>query len=740
MQAVSDAYIESMKSPFRNREYIRASIGIINSDAQNNAIADKTNVFTYFSDQKKPFTDYSVNQVYATAEENFSKVDGSMYFLPKKESGLSYYNNGMVTEALFGGIRISFSGLTALDIKGLTIDFGDSYPTKFTVENESVKYQYENNNPMFVTEDVFDGTSFILIKPTEMVNGQGRLRIRKINFGIVDSFGNDEVLSYSLNEFVSSTTESLPSKDIELVVDNQDSFYNPDNLESAIGYLELGQEVKVSSGYDVSGNGDIEWLPEMLTYLKSWNATDTKVQFICTDLFDSMVGTYYKGLFREQGISLYDLAVDVFEDAGFSRDKYYIDSYLKDILVYNPIPPVKHSEALQIIANAGRCVLYDDRDGRIHLQASFKPDMTISSNGETNYSKVAHVLNDTKKDAYAVCSKDFSKVDGSLFFMPQNQSEYKNVGYVSEQIANSDGVFTENPKLTVFLESGFIAYGFKVNFRNIVPKEFVIRTYYEDTEVETLTVNPTSENYDTQKRFELFDKVEIEFTKGYPNSRVFIDNITVGDVTNYHIERDDLNSSPVSLRQDKVRKISVIRNNYYKDNTQQELLTEEVELNPTDVERTFYFREPSYDLSVTVEENNVIKASIVDKSNYFVRVKFTGVTGKSTVRVRIDGKEYKREINRYVVSHNQNGEDIEWDNPLISTESLAKELEIWLASYYLGRVTYEIDWRGDPRVDANDLFYYELKDGREQMIRAYENSLSFNGAWSGKIKARAVVV
>ena len=201
-----------------------------------------------------------------------------------------------------------------------------------------------------------------------------------------------------------------------------------------------------------------------------------------------------------------------------------------------------------------------------------------------------------------------------------------------------------------------------------------------------------------------------------------------------------MNSSPVSLRQDKVRKISVIRNNYYKDNTQQELLTEDVELNPTDVERTFYFREPSYDLSVTVEENNVIKASIVDKSNYFVRVKFTGVTGKSTVRVRIDGKEYKREINRYVVSHNKNGEDIEWDNPLISTESLAKELEMWLASYYLGRVTYEIDWRGDPRVDANDLFYYELKDGREQMIRAYENSLSFNGAWSGKIKARAVVV
>lgn len=34
----------------------------------------------------------------------------------------------------------------------------------------------------------------------------------------------------------------------------------------------------------------------------------------------------------------------------------------------------------------------------------------------------------------------------------------------------------------------------------------------------------------------------------------------------------------------------------------------------------------------------------------------------------------------------------------------------------------------------------ELKNGSERMIRTYENSLSFNGAWSGKMKARAVVL
>ena len=68
------------------------------------------------------------------------------------------------------------------------------------------------------------------------------------------------------------------------------------------------------------------------------------------------------------------------------------------------------------------------------------------------------------------------------------------------------------------------------------------------------------------------------------------------------------------------------------------------------------------------------------------------------------------------------------------------DLEEWISSFYAGEIEYEIPWRGDPRTDANDLFYMELKNGSERMIRTYENSLSFNGAWSGKMKARAVVL
>lgn len=92
------------------------------------------------------------------------------------------------------------------------------------------------------------------------------------------------------------------------------------------------------------------------------------------------------------------------------------------------------------------------------------------------------------------------------------------------------------------------------------------------------------------------------------------------------------------------------------------------------------------------------------------------------------------------MNHNNSGEVKSWDNPLISNVEHAKVIEEWLAEHFLGLVEYNISWRGDPRVDANDLFYIELKNGKKEMIRGYENTLKFNGAFSSTMKARRVII
>ena len=743
MQKVSKEYKETMKKPFRNRGYIKATIGIINNDAQDNIVAPELeNDFTYFSDSQKIFSGYEVEKIYATAEQEFSKVDGSMYFLPISNNGMEYYNNGAVSNVLNGSFYVDFNGTMGYDIKGLTIDFGEYYPTSFTVEWDEGNNSYTNASQLFITEDVFYNVSYFKVTALAMVNGQGRLRIYQFSCGISKTFLNKDVLNYSLKDYVSPITETIPSQDMSLEVDNQNLYYSVDNPESAFSFFEVGQEIRVAFGYDVTGNGDIEWLPPNTCYLKTWKADDVKAKFTATDQFDYLTGKYYKGEYKPNGISLYNLAIDVLNDSGITDERdYYIDPYLKNVIVYNPMPAVKHSEALQIIANAGRCILYQDRKKRIRMKASFVPDMEVSANNQTEYSNISQLLKDTKKSAYAVCSNDFSIVDGSLFFIPETEDFIRDTGYVSNSIADSEGYFEENPKITITLEAAFVAYGILIKFRNVCPEEFVITTFYEDVEVQKKIIDNTELEYSDFDEFDLFDRMEIEFTKGYPDSSIFIDSILINDITDYTLSRNlDIINNPTGERESKIKSISVQRTVYRESTELKEIKTEEIVLNSGTTQYEIYFTKPVYGLEATLEDSTA-NVSILYQSCYMAIIEFSNIaTDGTVVKYAVKGYEYVTDLFSYTVPHNQYGEEKTWKNPLISTVEHAKDLEEWLSAYYLGDVSYNVKWRGDPRTDANDLFYLELKNRETTLIRAYEKQISFSGAWQETIKARKAVL
>lgn len=747
MQIASKEYKKSMAQPFRNRGYIKVTIGVVNSEAQKNcSINDIHNSFAYFANPTAPLEGLVPSKIYTTCERNFSKVDGSMFFLPPKELNFTYYNNGIVTNDLVGTVYIRFQTEGSFDIKGLVINFGDEYPTLLTIRNDNVEYRYNNDKTEFTTEDVFNGTTFLVIRAIKMKNTDTRLRIYNFTCGIANVFTNDHIISFTSKEYVSPITETVPSQDTTVIVDNQNLYYSPDNADSALAYMEIGQEIKVAFGYDVDGNGNIEWMPEMTTYLKTWSATDVQAKFTGTDRFDYLTDKYYKGHYYAEGITLYDLAIDVLEDAGITDQKeYFIDNYLKKIVVYNPLPICTHAEALQIIANAGRCALSTDRQKRIHLQSSFVPDMSIKANNQTDFSNVENILNAKTKDGYAVMSNDFSAVDGSLFFKPHNTAEYyENLGYVSNSIADSSGKFAENPIITINLESIWEAYGLTITFRNVAPREIVIRTYNDDVLVETKTYSEPDVNFTTSDFFSLFNRMEIEFTQGYPNSRVFIDNILVNNVTDYTLtQKVDLSANYTATRKEKIKSINVERTLYSEAAGESvELKNEEIDLEPGTTEYLIYLTKPSYNYSVSVTEKegseqveSDVVCTIKESDNYYVLLEFSADTEK-TVKYTLNGNEYVTEYQWYVQKHNDNGEVKEWRNPLISTLTHARDLEEWLATYYLGDVEYQIPWRGDPRTDANDLYYLETKSAGLQLIRGYENTLQFNGSWSSTIKAR----
>lgn len=764
MQNTSRQYKESMRGIGRNRGYIRATIGVVNSKAQESAeINQGLNSLLYFSNARAPFSGQQVERPYAMPEQDYSRVDGTMYFPPPENSSYSFYNNGVVSEGILGSITISFGGGRKYNIKGLTIDFSDCYPVDFTVENDKRALSYtENTNRVWTTEDSFDGTSFIRITPTRMINGQGRLRIYKFSCGVTNTFTNDDVMDYSGREFVSPIAETLPSNDVSLTVKNYDLYYLPDNPESTIAYMEQGQEMKVAFGYDVDGKGNIEWLPERTAYLKTWKADESKAVFTGTDIFDNIPGTYYRGKYRPEGISLYDLAEDVLADAGI--ENYFLDSYLREVIVHNPMPVVGHGAALQIIANAGRCTISEDRQGRIHIQSSFVPKMTVSVNNQAQWSHAENILSGSPKVAYANASNDFSILDGSILFMPEDISQRsKNIGYISESIwmephtnvvknrlpfrfggglkafdmaGHWDG---EVPVITITLEAVYTAFGFGISFRNTAPQKFVVSVYKEDSLVSEVTVRDSGLNYYADEAFVEFDKMVITFQEGYPDSRLFVDSITIGDATDYDLNRDQLYTAPMATRQTKVKDIIVTYNDYRQSAQTVTVASEEIYVPEEGYEYTVYFNHASYGFMAFVNsEQEGVSVSIIDSSNHYAKLKFSGIPdGGTHASYSISGYEYMVGEQKYEAHYNDDGEAMLWSNPLVSTADHAAELERWISSYFLGDVEYEIDWRGDPAVDANDLFHLETKIGMAS-IRGYENELTFNGAWKGQMRARKV--
>ena len=82
MQAVSNAYKQEMKKQLRDHSYMRVSIGLINQEAQASANVPEPEQYTYYSNLTWPLNNYDVSELYETCDQDYSNVDGSMYFFP----------------------------------------------------------------------------------------------------------------------------------------------------------------------------------------------------------------------------------------------------------------------------------------------------------------------------------------------------------------------------------------------------------------------------------------------------------------------------------------------------------------------------------------------------------------------------------------------------------------------------------------------------------------------------------
>lgn len=738
MQKVSKAYKESMKSSLRERAYIMISFGLVNQEAQAKATVDNGS-YAYYSNKDNIFGEHIDDTVYATLEEEFTKVDGSMFFLPRATEGGRYYDTGIVSDKLISEARceviISLNTI-ATDFKGLTINFGENYPVDFDIvgsTGQTIEFR-GNTKSKWSTEEVLENTTYIKLVFYKMKNPQSRLRIYSIMFGYGLVYYNDSVMSSALDSYVSPIGADVPQFDFSVTLKNYDHYFNVDNPNSAINYLETGQEMDIMYGYQTPGSDTIEWIQGNHLWCSEWESDDNTATIRCQDIFRNMDGEYVKGLYSAAGKSYYALAEEILKDAGISE--YYIDPRLKKLYSNNPIPRVKYKEALQIIANACRCVLTQSRDGKVQIKSNFMPSASIATNGEETYSNAANVLTDTPKVEYATLAGNYTPTDGTMFFLPRNGKAALTTGYVSKEISGANGTFTKNPVVTITMEAIRAYYGLKLVFGTALPAAFTIRTYkggkpVNEYPVEKDEINTTSI---ILRDFDDFDVIKIEFTKtAEPYNRIVLNYFSLSDVVDFTMNRRDMTSSPKAIKQELIKEVIVPCYTYQENNREENLVYEDIDVVAGEVE-TYYIQDPSYGYKVKLDEVEG-KATVVAWSNYFVTIKFN-VTG--SFKLEVQGYRYKIVEKYATVSLNARGKTVKWKNPLISNTTMANELAAWLADYYTAGIEYEYDTRGNPELDATDIVYQENEFHDGMRVNIYRHTVNFKQAFSGRVTARRI--
>lgn len=738
MQKVSKAYKESMKSSLRERAYIMISFGLVNQEAQAKATVDNGS-YAYYSNKDNIFGEHIDDTVYATLEEEFTKVDGSMFFLPRATEGGRYYDTGIVSDKLVSEARceviISLNTI-ATDFKGLTINFGENYPVDFDIvgsTGQTIEFR-GNTKSKWSTEEVLENTTYIKLVFYKMKNPQSRLRIYSIMFGYGLVYYNDSVMSSALDSYVSPIGADVPQFDFSVTLKNYDHYFNVDNPNSAINYLETGQEMDIMYGYQTPGSDTIEWIQGNHLWCSEWESDDNTATIRCQDIFRNMDGEYVKGLYSAAGKSYYALAEEILKDAGISE--YYIDPRLKKLYSNNPIPRVKYKEALQIIANACRCVLTQSRDGKVQIKSNFMPSASIATNGEETYSNAANVLTDTPKVEYATLAGNYTPTDGTMFFLPRNGKAALTTGYVSKEISGANGTFTKNPVVTITMEAIRAYYGLKLVFGTALPAAFTIRTYkggepVNEYPVEKDEINTTSI---ILRDFDDFDVMKIEFTKtAEPYNRIVLNYFSLSDVVDFTMNRRDMTSSPKAIKQELIKEVIVPCYTYQENNREENLVYEDIDVVAGEVE-TYYIQDPSYGYKVKLDEVEG-KATVVAWSNYFVTIKFN-VTG--SFKLEVQGYRYKIVEKYATVSLNARGKTVKWKNPLISNITMANELAAWLADYYTAGIEYEYDTRGNPELDATDIVYQENEFHDGMRVNIYRHTVNFKQAFSGRVTARRI--
>lgn len=406
MQSVSQKWKDNQNNLLVGESDIEVSIKLTDPSAYEDASATD-NGHVDFSNANHIVANGEKNiRPYATLERNLWLLDGSREVVPASNYGeVGFVDNGIcLSDGSFSSHPIVTIGFTKVHtnlLQGVTItwsEFLNEYAEEFIVTayngtnviaEKTVTENSSVTSAVMVDIVNYDSITIEIVKWSMPLR---RARIDEVFIGANIIFTKKDVFSYSSSYNADPISAELPKSEVSFSIDNVDKSYNPYNAEGLTKYLMERQEISVRYGFKLESG--VEWISGGKFYLSEWDAKQGSMsaEFKARDLLEFMTGTYNKGLYNPNGTSLYDLAEDVLNDANLPLNvdgsvKWIIDNSLKNIYTIAPLPIDTHANCLQLITNAGGCVMYQDRNGILRISKLSTSVSDYIINDFNSYSK-----------------------------------------------------------------------------------------------------------------------------------------------------------------------------------------------------------------------------------------------------------------------------------------------------------------------------------------------------------------
>lgn len=404
MIRVSDRWKEVQNDIIVPESFVEIAYEITEPGLQK-GIVESNNGAADYSNHSDIINDTGGNRpLYATLEHNLWALDGGYTCVPVTAP---YGDTGYVSsdicdeDGVFEAAPVvvfSFESPHEQALPGATITWSrtyNEYPTLYRIVaylGDTVVFSQEYENDTVTTECEFtlSGYNRIQIEILKWCIPCRRARMEYAFFGITQIYTKSDMLGYSHSQRADLLCAELPKNSITFSLSNADGIWNPDNPTGNIRFLAERQKINVRYGFKIDGK--TEWIKAGTFWVSEWDTPSNglEAKFVARDILSFMSETY-------NGIccgTLYDIAMAAFTQADLPKmddgsERYVISDTLKNWYVdftEDDYAEYTLAEILQLCANAGCCVLYQDRDGVLRIEPLKENSSDYSIKRSVSYS------------------------------------------------------------------------------------------------------------------------------------------------------------------------------------------------------------------------------------------------------------------------------------------------------------------------------------------------------------------